>query len=99
MVHLNTIQLLTVFGTFLLIALGISMWWHLRGGVISKALLPIVMSWILLGGVTLVELFDATPEAEQFVNNVRLIRVMLYLLSAYFLWKLVHPEHLKVSTQ
>ena len=86
---INYVTVLFALSTF---ALGIDILWHVRGGVFARALLPFVISWFLSSLVALVELIDTTPRGELYSDVLRMFRLSMSLLGAYFLWKIVNPR-------
>lgn len=86
------IRILTAALTIVLIVLSTHLIWRIRGGVFSRALLPIVVAWITLGIVALIEIFDVVVWTEELNHWMRFVRVILYLIGAYTLWHVVAQD-------
>ena len=90
------ITLLATLFSFLTLAFGVSIIWQIRGGFFAKAFMPLVAAWLIGAIISLFELLDTTPRGMLYSNIMRLIRITLSFLGAFFLWRILHHSTVKM---
>ncbi|HSU73028.1 MAG TPA: hypothetical protein VLJ21_04220 [Candidatus Binatia bacterium] len=78
--------------SLILIVSSIALFWHIRGGLWARAMMPVIASWMLLSFIAIVEVFDSGPQVEALSDFIRFLRLGLHLLAVYAFWRIFRTQ-------